>query len=250
VLGDTALVLVTQAPSPTDDIDFAVLDEWIRGSTHPSVAVIDAHNSYVEDRGDITYGTPAADRLKADAKAAVAAAVKAAAPGPVGVGVGSRGGYSIGSDGIGPSGIRALVIRAAGTTTAYVLIDGNNLLLGRRAPILEALHGVVDAAEVMTTDNHVVHEVDGSINPVGERRSTAQLAADVRGVVEQAVADLAPAEVGFGSSDVPGVPVLGPDWTARLLTSLGDTVSMFGHAFVMTFLLLVASSLVILAALR
>jgi len=252
-LGDTVLVVVTQAPAPTDDIDFAVADAIVRSVSADEklrVVVVDAHNSYVEDEGDITYGTPTAERLAKDARAAVRAAVLQTRPGPIEVGVAVRGGYSIGRQGIGPTGLRALVVRAAGTTTAYALIDGNNLVLGHRASILRALEGVVDAAEVLTTDNHVVHEVDGSINPLGERFPADQLAADVRAVVADAVRDLAPSDVAAGSVTLPEVPVLGPNWTARLLTSLGDTVSMFGHAFVMTFLLLIAASAVVLVALR
>ena len=184
---------MTQAPAPTDDIDYAVADRLTREISAASglrVAVIDAHNSYIEDRGDITYGTPAAERLLADATAAVAAARAAASPGPVDAGVAVRTDYSIGEQGIGPSGIRALVIRAGGRTSAYVLIDGNNLLIGLRAKILEALHGVVDDAEVMTTDNHVVHEVDGSINAVGEKYPIERLASDVRATVMEAAARL------------------------------------------------------------
>jgi len=250
LLGETVLVVVGQAPAPTDDIDFAVADQIARASAPaagPRVVLIDAHNSYVEDEGDITYGTPTAERLIDDARAAIAAAVAAARPGPVEVGVAVRAGYTIGRDGIGPTGIRALVVRGGGTTTAYVLLDGNNLVRGLRAPVLSALEGVVDAAEVMTTDNHVVHEVDGGVNPIGERLPADRLVAEVRGTVEAAVADLTGVSVFSGSASIPDVPVLGPDWTARLLTSLGDTFSMFANAFLMTFLLLLASSLVVLA---
>ena len=253
LLGDVALVLVTQAPEPTDDIAFSVADRITREVANeggPRVALIDAHNSYVEGRGDITYGTPTAERLIRDAKAAVRAAVAEGRDGPVEAGVGVRDGYDIGRDGIGPQGIRALVVRAAGATTAYVLIDGNNLLLGRRDPIVRALEKLVDTAEVMTTDNHVVHEVDGGINPVGERMPTEAL---IRGAVESvrtALADLGPVDVRFGSHEVPGVRTLGPGFTARLLTSLGDTLTMFQNMVVATFLLLLTGSLVVVFAFR
>ncbi len=251
LVGDTVLVLVSQAPDPTDDIDLAVADQLLRESAAGDgvrVALIDAHNSYVEARGDIVYGTPAAGRLLADGRAAIAQALAAARPGPVEVGAATRSEYTVRGDGIGPAGIRALVVRAGGTTTAYALIDGNNLVLGYRAQVLAALAGLVDAGEVMTTDNHVVHEVDGGTNPVGERISAERLSAEVRAVVEEAKARLAPVRVYGGSRTVPGVPALGPDFTARLLTSLGDTVSMFSNAFLMTFLLTLAASLVVLVA--
>jgi putative membrane protein len=161
-----------------------------------------------------------------------------------------RSGYSIGRDGIGPEGLRALAIRAAGSTSGYVLIDGNNLLMGQRDPIVRALETVVDTAEVLTTDNHVVHEVDGGINPVGERIPAATLIREAKEVLEQARADLGPVEVRFGSKAVPSVKVLGPGLTARLLTSLGDTLSMFANMFPATLLLLLTSSLVVTFALQ
>ncbi len=253
-LGDVALVVITQAPQPTDDISFSVADRLERevgpASGGPRIALVDAHNSYVEGKGDILYGTPIAEKVVADARAAVAAAAKAAVAGPIEIGVAARAGYLTGRDGIGPEGIRALVVRAAGRTTGYVLIDGNNLELGFRDPIVRALETVVDIAEVMTTDNHVVHEVDGGINPVGERRSLADLTRDATEVLRAAVADLGPATVRFGETNVPGVHVLGGGFTARLLTSLGDTLSMFSNMAVATFLLLLTSSLVVTFAVR
>jgi putative membrane protein len=253
ILGDVAFVLVSQAPAPTDDIAFSVADRIVREIGReggPPIVLVDAHNSYIEGQGDISYGTPEAQKLLVDVRAAVAAARAAARDGPVEIGVAVRDGYSIGKDGIGPQGMRALAVRAGGTTSGYVLIDGNNLVVGERAPILEELGRAVDAAEVLTTDNHVVHEVDGGINPVGERYPRASLVRDARAVLDAAVADLAPAQVRFGTKVVPDVRVLGPGYTARLLTSLGDTLSMFTHMFAASFLLLLTSSLVVALLLR
>ncbi len=253
LLGGIALAVVTQAPAPTDDISYAVSDRAVREIAReggPPVALIDAHNSYVEGQGDVSYGTPAAEKLVTDVKAAVAAASAAAEEGPVEVGVAARSGYSTSRDGIGPEGIRALVVRAGGKTAGYVLFDGNNLVVGARDVILPELLKVVDAAEVMTTDNHVVHEVDGGINPLGERCPPASLARDARAALEAAVADLAPAEVRFAAKEIRDVKVLGPGYTARLLTSLGDTLSMFAHMFPAALLLLLTSSLVVALLLR
>jgi len=253
LLGDVVLVLVTQAPAPTDDIAYSVADRITREVAQeggPRVVLVDAHNSYVEGQGDILYGTPSAEKLVVDAKAAIRAAVAAARDGPIEVGTAVRKGYSIGRDGIGPEGFCALVVRAAGTTSAYVIIDGNNLLIGRRDPIVQALRTRVDAAEVLTTDNHVVHEVDGGINPVGERYSLESLVRESQAVLDEAMRNLQSVSVRFGERLVPDVPVLGPGYTARLLTSLGDTLSMFTRMVVATLLLLLTSSLVILLALR
>jgi putative membrane protein len=253
-LGNVALVVITQAPAPTDDISFAVADRIERevgpAGGGPRLAMIDAHNSYIEGKGDILYGTPIAEKVVADVRAAVSAAKAAAVDGPIQIGVAARSDYETGRDGIGPEGIRALAVRAGGKTTGYVLIDGNNLLVGFRDPIVRALEKVVDIAEVMTTDNHIVHEVDGGINPVGERRSCDLLAQDSVEVLQRAVADLGPVDVHFGERSVPAVKVLGAGFTARLLTSLGDTLSMFSNMAVATFLLLLTSSLVVTFALK
>ena len=252
-LGDVVLVSATQAPEPTDDIAFAIADRIIdenRRAGHPELALIDAHNSYKEDEGDLMYGSPRAVRFAEDVRQAVSAAVAQARPGAVKVGVALRTGFSVGREGIGPSGVRALVIEAAGRRTAYVLLDGNNLLQGLRERLIQALGSVVDDSEVMTTDNHVVHEVDGGVNPIGERIPFELLRETVVGVARDALTNMEPVEVRVGTREVPEVAVLGPDWTARLLTSLGDTLSMFSNAFLTTFLLLVSSSTVLLAVLH
>jgi putative membrane protein len=253
LLGSTAIAVVTQAPAPTDDIALSVVAPVVRkleAAGGPRLALIDGHNSYVEDQGDISFGTPTASKLAADLEQALERARSTARPGPVRAGVAIREGYSLGGDGIGPHGIRVLAIEAAGTRTAYVLIDGNNLMPGLRGAILESLAPLVGAAEVMTTDNHIVHEVDGGTNPVGERYPAERLVADVRATTEAALADLAEVEVRSGWRSLPGIPVLQPGWTARLLTSLGDTLSMFTNALLMTFLLVLTGSLVVLLAFR
>ena len=252
LLGDAVLVTVSRAPAPTDDIAYSVADRLVRELTvpgGPAIALIDGHNSYIEGEGDILYGTPSAEQLVKDATAAVATASAAATSDPVEVGVAVRVGYSIGRDGIGPQGLRAVAVRAGGKVSAYLLIDGNNLVVGLREPIVRALEKIVDVAEVMTTDNHVVHEVDGGINPVGERYPLPRLIEDATEVVRRAVADLAPVEVRYGEADVPSVRVLGPGHTARLLTSLGDTLSMFTNMFPAMLLLLLTGSLVVAFAL-
>ena len=72
-LGDAVLVTVTQAPAPTDDIDFAIVDPLLHAPAPgaPRLALIDAHNSYVEGQGDLTYATPNAAKLRRDIEAAV-----------------------------------------------------------------------------------------------------------------------------------------------------------------------------------
>jgi putative membrane protein len=251
LLGDVVLIVVSQAPQPTDDIAYSVGDRIVREIAHeggPRIEVLDAHNSYIEGQGDVLYGTPTAEKIVNDAKAAVRAARAAAVDGPIEIGVAARLGYDTKVHGIGPQGMEALVVRAAGKTSAYLIIDANNLVIGMRQSVVAELERFVDAAEVLTTDNHVVHEVDGTINALGERYPVTSIARDGSEVLRAALADLRPTEVRYGSKGIPAVKVLGPGYTARLLTSLGDTLSMFTHMFVASFLLLLTSSLVVVFA--
>src|SRR4029077_9189419 len=59
LLGDTTVVLISQAPAPTDDVAYAVGDALRRRheeSGEGPLALIDAHNSEGEDRREIPHG--------------------------------------------------------------------------------------------------------------------------------------------------------------------------------------------------
>ena len=62
--------------------------------------------------------------------------------------------------------VQVLVTEVDGQRTAYVVIDGNNMAQGVREVLLEQILKIVDNAEVMTTDSHVVNTISGK-NPVG-----------------------------------------------------------------------------------
>lgn len=253
LLGDTMMLVISQAPAASDDIDYAIIDPFYGrefAGERPTLAFIDAHNSYDNDTGDITYGSPVHRELVRDLEAAVAAALAAARPGPIRVGSSVRSGYSIALHGIGSQGIRVLVVEAAGTRTAYILIDANNLVVGFRQKILDSVADRVGAAEVLTTDNHVVHEVDGRVNVLGERYPAERLIEDIGWTLDRALADLTPVSVASGSAPVPAVRVLGPGYTARLLTSLRDTIDIFRSAILISFLLMMTVSAALVALLR
>jgi putative membrane protein len=253
VLGEAVLAVISQAPAATDDIDYAIVDPFYGrefAGERPVLAFVDAHNSYDNDTGDITYGSPVHRRLARDLEEAVAAALAAARPGPIRIGTAVRGGYSVAAHGIGSQGIRVLAVEAAGARTAYVLIDANNLLVGFRRQILDALADRVDAAEVMTTDNHVVHEVDGHVNALGERYPADRLLEDIRWTVDRALAELTAVAVAAGAAPVPAVRVLGPGYTTRLLTSLHDTLDIFRSALLISFLLMVTASAALVVLVR
>lgn len=240
ILGNTAIFVLTQAPAPTDDIDYALgemLSQEAARAGFEAVAIIDAHNSYVENRGTIPFGSPQGFTLLRDAQDALAAAKKATVEGPIRVGFAQRQGYTPEDDGLAAEGVTATVVEVAGKKTAYVLYDGNNLVEGLRDPLVKVLRTMVDDGEVMTTDNHAVHEVRGGLNAVGQRRDGNALAEDLKDVVARALRDMEPVRVGGATGRVGGVRVLGPGVTGRILAVMGDSFGFFSLMFPTTFLM-------------
>jgi predicted neutral ceramidase superfamily lipid hydrolase len=255
VLGDCVLVLLSQAPEPTDDIDYA-LGEMIReegrrlGFRH--VLVLDGHNSFAENRGDVPFGSPEGFRLLADAKAAMGAALAAAKPGgTVRLGVCHRTGFTPDRDGMGGEGLLVAVLEAAGSRTALALFDANNLRQGLREPLRTILEQEAGGpGEVCTTDNHVVHEVQGGSNTLGDRRGRKALEDDIRDATREAVGRLAPVEVASGETTVRGVRILGPGVVTRLMTALADSFALFWLFFLASFSLAALAGALLLAFLR
>ncbi|EQD39108.1 hypothetical protein B1B_15530, partial [mine drainage metagenome] len=70
-LGEGVVLLITQAPEPTDDIDYALAEmlreEAVRAGFRDAL-VLDAHNSFVERQGDIPFGSPRGFQLLEDAR--------------------------------------------------------------------------------------------------------------------------------------------------------------------------------------
>ncbi|MEF8825708.1 MAG: DUF2070 family protein [Halapricum sp.] len=126
-------------------------------------------------------------------------------------------------DGIGPLGIRVAVLRAGGHTTAYVLIDGNNMIPGLRERIVEEA-GDVDLLEVMTSDTHVVNTVEAE-NQVGAAVPEEELIELIDDLVGQARADLEPVEAGM-ETERAEVTVFGNDRTETLASTANAVVSM------------------------
>ncbi len=252
-LGNAVILVVTRSPAPSDDLDYAVgemlRDEAVRRG-FPNPIVIDAHNSFTEgdqSQGSIPFGSPASTQVLEDARAALDLVARQAQEGTLRVGFARRTDYTVSRDGLGKEGITVTVIETSGKKTAYALCDGNNLIQGYREKLLASVEGLVDVCEVMTTDNHVVHEVEGGVNPIGKKRSLEHLSRDLRTALEEALAGLAPAGVGAAKTQVQHVRILGPGVTFRLMTALSDSFHIFWMLFVATFLLVLSGGLLVLA---
>ncbi len=221
-----SLILVaTRAPERTEDLDPAI--GWVlmaEGRRLGEVAFIDAHNSMTEVSGGTYLGSPVAmDYLDAGIQAIGTA--RGMERVPFRAGAGHVPLPFTREQGLGDLGVQALVIEAGGQRTAYVLIDGTNIVKGGREVILGAVKDLADDAEVMTTDSHLVNTITGK-NPVGLRVPPAEIAPFARKAVEAAIADLAPAGAGAATAWCRDVQVFGPQRIAQI-SSISTTIVNF-----------------------
>jgi putative membrane protein len=114
----------------------------------------------------------------------------------------------------------------AGQTTAYVLVDGNNMEPGLRDRIVDALADYVDESEVMTTDTHIVNTVEAD-NQVGAVIDHDDLVALVSSLVEEALDDREPVSAGMATERAE-VTIFGNDRTETLASHANAVVSLGG----------------------
>ena len=131
-------------------------------------------------------------------------------------------------DGMGPGGIIVTIIKVAGQHTAYVTIDGNNLVSGLREKILSALSEIgIDDGEIFTTDTHAVNAVvlaARGYHPVGEAMDQETLIKHIKQATTQALANLEPAEVAWRMDTVSKVKVIGEKQIEAMCTLVDKAV--------------------------
>jgi putative membrane protein len=244
-VGDSALLVNTFAPACADDVEYAVglsAAAEARTAGLEDVLLVDAHNCNDgldgEDLGHVVPGSRRSFDM-IDGAGRVGELLDRADRGPLRVGVAWDETDWDPEDGIGPLGVRVAVFEVFdaddsgsrvpqsdgvdGQQTAYVLVDGNNMEPGVRETLLEGVEGV-DRVEVMTTDTHVVNTVEAE-NQVGDAIEVGELVAAVQGVVDDAIDDLEPVEVGM-ATETAEVTVFGNDRTEMLASTANAAISM------------------------
>jgi putative membrane protein len=230
--GDDALLVSSYAPNFADDVEYAVglsAATEARTAGLDDVLLVDAHNSNDGLSGpDLGHVTPGSQR-SFDMITAASEAGEALSDA-------DRGDLRLGTawdatpwepeEGIGPLGIRVAVTEVGDTTTAYVLVDGNNMEPGLRDRILDALPDRIDDGEAMTTDTHIVNTVEAD-NQVGAALPEEELVALVRELTDEALVDLEPVSGGMASERCE-VTVFGNDRTETLASHANAVVSLGG----------------------
>jgi putative membrane protein len=230
-IGDSALLVATYAPNFADDIDYSVgLSAAAEARAHglSDAMLVDAHNSNNGLEGpDLGHVVPGSQRSfdLIEAVGEVAGDLTRAPREPLSLGVAWDETPWTPAEGIGPLGIRVAVFAAGEETTAYVLIDGNNMEPGLREAIVGRLDAV-DTAEVMTSDTHVVNTLE-STNQVGDAIPHDELIAHIEALVERAIADCEPVKTGMATERA-RVTVFGNDRTETLASHANAMVTMGG----------------------
>ena len=217
---DSVLLVTTRSPQRTEDLDFSI-GSTIMAEGHrlfPHVALVDAHNCMTDLSSPVLLATLTATEYQHAAMDAMEAC-KNSPLHPLRIGVSHMTLPFLREQGFGDLGIQVLAVEVDGQRTAYVLIDGNNMAEGVREVLQDQILTLVDHAEVMTTDSHVVNTITGK-NPVGMHVPVSEFLPYVMQSVSEAVRDLSPAEVAASTADCEHVVVFGSNRISQLASTV------------------------------
>lgn len=250
VFGTCALLTLTLSPKTMEDLpqelELIIVNEAEKRGLSSAI-VIDAHNSI---EGPFNLKEALEPMRKAALKSLEEALTCERAPFEVGAAKIVPEEFGL-REGMGLGGITVIATRVGDQTTAYVTIDGNNMVSGLREEILLALRevGIADG-EVLTTDTHSVNGVvltERGYHPVGEAMDNAKLISYVRQAAMNALGDLESAEVSWRTETISGVKVIGEKQIGALCLLAEKTareakrlaVSLFSATGVLLIVLLV-----------
>ncbi|HEY9756680.1 MAG TPA: DUF2070 family protein, partial [Oculatellaceae cyanobacterium] len=250
IFGDTAFVAVTMAPLTTEDmpqeLGRLVSEEAARLGLKHAIIVND-HNALDDENADMNA------HLSELKEAAFACLKQAVALPTKSIKVGSATVYPVEFTqkmGMGTGGITAIVVEVDSQRTAYVVIDGNNMIPHLREKILSALTDAgFSECEVFTTDTHAVSALvtgERGYHPIGEAMNHAVLIGYLVEAAKKAAQTLELAKSGFVEFTVPKVRVIGEERikSISLLVDKGITMAkktapaIFGVEGLMLILLL------------
>lgn len=218
--GDSVLIVTTRSPHRTEDVDFSI-GSTIMAEGHrwfPHVAVVDAHNCMTDLSSPVLLATLTATEYQQASMDAMETC-RAAPVHPFRIGVSHMTLPYSREQGFGDLGIQVMVADVEGQRTAYIIIDGNNMAAGVREIILEQVNTLVDHAEVMTTDSHVVNTISGK-NPVGMHVPVSEFLPFVMEAVRVATEDLATAETAAATAHCEHVVVFGSNRISQLASTV------------------------------
>jgi putative membrane protein len=224
IFGDTAFLLITRSPHEMDDISLNVANQVSTEVTKlvKRCIIVDTHNCMNELKESVYADSDLVpDMIQAAVKATREAMKPPRGQARIGVAERKHTGFTE-EEGMGPEGINVLVVEVAGQKTAYVLIDGNNMVVGLRETLVRTLvPDLVDAAEIMTTDTHETSTISAhnGYSPIGEAISHSHISLLISELVKEAINDLKPCTISIYQGETKPLIVMG-EGTTNKLTSL------------------------------
>jgi len=221
------IILSTFAPEAVDDIEFGVgLTMMAQSRSRCGVensVIVDCHNSFTPESGEVLPGNSEVFHLievidKIDPNQEKYE-VK------IGCSHDNMGTLDK-QEGVGESGVKTMVIEVGGQRTAYVLFDANNMEIGFRQEIIDAVGNLeIDEIEVMTTDTHTVNTLSRGYNPIGIAKR-AEIIEYVKTSIQNAIDDLEKVEVGTGTEKIENLNTFGPKNSTELISTISSVVAV------------------------
>ncbi len=221
------VLLATMAPVGFDDMDFgvglAIINLAKARTGADNVVLVECHNAFQGDGGRILPGNKevfalmdATEKLK-----------KTDEQHGLKVGIANDPMESVTKEeGVGESGVKAMIIDVDNQKTGYILLDSNNMVIGFRERIIRQLKELgLDEVEVMTSDTHFVNALSGGHNPVG-RKSQDIILEKVVECTRNAMKDLEDVTVACEVSKIKDLKTLGPTHATELVTTISSIVAV------------------------
>lgn len=220
ILDGVPLVVITRSPIPTEDLPERVNEICIKKLEEMGFSngvVVDAHN--VMDNSIKEFREKdEKDLLEALRECVEDLKKEPMSKGFVGFFNSIIDDHSL-SDEFGDAGIMAMVIEVNGQKTAYVVLDGNNMVVGLRERLVEILkeEGYLNS-EIATTDTHVVvaRKAREGYSPIGKNLDWDLITKKVIEAVKEADSNKEECCVKFSKISLDGVHFLGGQGIEKL----------------------------------
>jgi len=244
IFDEIPLAVISRSPLPTEDLPEYVNTfcmEKLTQKGYSDGAIVDAHNSMVANFTELT------DEDSLDIVKALGEVLDKAKAGGQGV---LKAGfsniqlekYSI-KEGIGEAGIMAMVTEVNGIKGVFVSVDGNNMVVGLRDKIKEALSALgYDRAEIATTDTHVVtgHTGGEGYFPLGKAIPETDLIEKIIEAVGKADSRKTECSVKFSKRKVESVYLLGNKGLENLWKVTKNSMKVAKRRLIVLLILLIA----------
>jgi putative membrane protein len=221
------VLLATMAPVGFDDMDFgvglAIINLAKARTDADNVVLVECHNAFQGDGGRILPGNKEVFELMD----AVEKLKKSDEQNNLKVGIANDPMDDVSKEeGVGESGVKAMIIEVDNQKTGYILLDSNNMVIGFRERIIKHLKKLgLDEAEIMTSDTHFVNALSGGHNPVG-RKSQDIILEKVVECTKNAMEDLEDVTVACEVSKIKDLKTLGPTHATELVTTISSIVAV------------------------